>query len=125
MKKASQAFTLIEIMIVIAIIGIVIAIAIPAFLRARENSFGRACQENLAKVDGAKQQYAMEEKVPEGSTIPDDALWAEDKTGYLKAEPTCPQTDDPYTIGEVGTDPTCPNYNEDSEFVKHEVVGTL
>lgn len=57
-RRTAKGFTLVEIMIVVAIIGIIIAIAVPAFLRARENSRGRACQENLSKIDGAKEQYA-------------------------------------------------------------------
>ncbi len=62
MKKG---FTLVEIMIVVAIIGIIIAIAVPAFLRARENARGRACQENLSKIDGSKEMWALEEKKSE------------------------------------------------------------
>ena len=43
-------FTLVEIMIVVGIIGIIIAIAVPAFLRQREMSRARACQDNLKTI---------------------------------------------------------------------------
>ena len=107
MKKG---FTLVEIMIVVAIIGIIIAIAVPAFLRARENSRGRACQENLTKIDGSKEQYALEFKLANGAAVTVAQLLDPNGsgagTGYLKREPICPGGGS-YTINNVGTDPTC------------------
>src|ERR1700760_860397 len=55
-------FTLIEIMIVVAIIGLLAAIAIPNFVRARTTSQQNACINNLRLIDGAKQQWALENK---------------------------------------------------------------
>jgi len=103
MKKG---FTLVEIMIVVAIIGIIIAIAVPAFLRARENARGRACQENLSKIDGAKEQYALENRVPNNATIQSTAL-VSGTTGYLKSMPVCPATPTAYEINAIGVAPTC------------------
>jgi len=57
-KKAG--FTLVEIMIVVAIIGLLAAIAIPNFVRARTTSQQNACLNNLRQIDGAKQQWALE-----------------------------------------------------------------
>ena len=54
-------FTLVEIMIVVAIIGLLAAIAIPAFMRARDNARKSACINNLRQIDGAKDQYAVEQ----------------------------------------------------------------
>lgn len=111
MKKTIKGFTLVEIMIVVAIIGIIIAIAVPAFLRARENARGQACQENLSKIDGAKEQYAIEFRLSNGSavTFPTDLTnpdGAPDGQGYLKSAPSCPASGT-YTCGSIGTAPTC------------------
>ena len=122
MKKG---FTLVEIMIVVAIIGILIAIAVPGFLRARENSRGRACQENLTKIDGAKEQWALELKHSNDTPISDDAAFLGDENifgpnGYVKKEPKCPSGGS-YTINNIGTDPTCNIGTTNSPFVPHQM----
>jgi len=53
-ESSTKGFTLVEIMIVVAIIGILVGIAVPGFIRARTQSQGKACCENLQKIDGAK-----------------------------------------------------------------------
>ncbi len=55
-------FTLVEIMIVVAIIGLLAAIAIPNFIHARTTSQANACINNLRQIDGAKQEWALETK---------------------------------------------------------------
>lgn len=59
-NNRSAGFTLVEIMIVVAIIGLLAAIAIPNFIKARENSQKNACINNLRQIDGAKHQWALE-----------------------------------------------------------------
>ena len=59
-RTNKSGFTLVEIMIVVAIIGLLAAIAIPNFVRARQTSQTNACINNLRQLDGAKQQWALE-----------------------------------------------------------------
>lgn len=126
MKKTVKGFTLVEIMIVVAIIGIIIAIAVPAFLRARENARGQACQENLSKIDGAKEQYALEFRISNGESLANDwqdllqPAGAGAGQGYLKSEPKCP-SGGTYTIQPIGTAPECSEYDAASPFIKHEL----
>src|SRR3954451_4057341 len=62
-------FTLVEIMIVVAIIGLLAAIAIPNFVRARTTSQKNACINNLRQIDGAKQQWALENKASGAAVV--------------------------------------------------------
>src|SRR6266403_368701 len=78
-------FTLVEIMIVVAIIGLLAAIAIPNFIRARTTAQMNACINNLRQIDGAIQQWAMELK--QGASAP---VTFNDISGYLKNSVVCP-----------------------------------
>lgn len=70
-KTARAAgFTLVEIMIVVAIIGMLAAIAIPNFVRARATAQRNACISNLQKIDGANQTYALEHNLGAGDPAP-------------------------------------------------------
>ena len=60
MKKQNKGFTLVEIMIVVAIIALLAAIAVPSFMNARTKSMQSSCQNNLRLIDGAIQQYALD-----------------------------------------------------------------
>ncbi len=120
-----RGFTLVEIMIVVAIIGILIAIAVPGFLRARENSRGRACQENLTKIDGAKEQWALENKKSNDTSCGATDVFLDDgnicgANGYIKKKPSCP-SGGTYTVNNVGTDPTCSIGTTNYPFVAHEM----
>jgi prepilin-type N-terminal cleavage/methylation domain-containing protein len=114
--KTSQfrkaGFTLVEIMIVVAIIGLLAAIAIPNFVRARTNSQQNACINNLRQIDGAKQEWALEFKQA-GTATPvatDIAPYMGRATGG--SVPTCPLDSSSsfsasYQMGDLQTAPTC------------------
>jgi len=80
MKKTLHGFTLVEIMIVVAIIGLLAAIAVPSFMRARQRSIASTILNELRQTDAAKDQYALE-NTKTGAVVP---VWA-DLTPYLKA----------------------------------------
>jgi prepilin-type N-terminal cleavage/methylation domain-containing protein len=96
-------FTLVEIMIVVAIIGLLAAIAIPNFVKARKRAQCNACINNLRQIDGAKEQWALENKKSETSTTvgSEEAI-----NNYMKKTPVCPASGT-YVIGAISTDPTC------------------
>lgn len=96
---------MLEIMIVVFIIGVILAIAMSSWLRQREYARSRACQENLSKIDGAKELYAMEKNLPNGVEVELSALVSE-VDGYLKKTPKCPAGGE-YLIQPIGTIPTC------------------
>mgnify|MGYP005835863219 CR=1 FL=1 len=100
-RRRKGGFTLIEIMIVVLIIAVLLAIAIPNFMRARETSRAKSCCSNLRQIETAKEQWAMDNKASNGDEVTDD-LWPD----YIKAEPLCPSSGT-YTIGAVGTNASC------------------
>ena len=112
-KSQKSGFTLVEIMIVVAIIGLLAAIAIPNFVRARTTAQMNACINNLRQVDGAKQHWALETK-QNGTATPVQT----DIDPYLGRGATATTTICPaagvggtfagsYTINSVAVPPVC------------------
>lgn len=107
-RTASRAggFTLVEIMIVVAIIGLLASIAIPNFVKARTTAQMNACISNLRQIDGAIQQWALDTK--QGDTA---QVTAANVLPYLKNSVVCPSGGktfaDSYALTTVQDRPKC------------------
>ena len=91
-------------MIVVLIIGILLAIAVPNFIKARDTSRTKTCIANLKQIESAKEQWAMENK--KGPT--DTPAWTDlvGASAYMKKQPSEP-VGGTYSINAINADPTC------------------
>jgi type II secretion system protein G len=106
MKNLRKGFTLVEIMIVVLIIGILMAIAVPNFMNARNTSQTKACVANLKTLETAKEQYLMDPVLTKAAATPTVDLLVSSK--IVKAAPTCPTAGATYTLGAADPfDPIC------------------
>lgn len=108
MKRRTNrgGFTLVEIMIVVAIIGMLATIAIPNFVKARNNAQQKACINNLYQINGAIASWAMEMNKGPGQSVSYN-----DIASYLQNAVVCPAGgttfEDSYTLSTVDAQPTC------------------
>jgi prepilin-type N-terminal cleavage/methylation domain-containing protein len=103
----TAGFTLVEIMIVVAIIGLLAAIAIPNFVKARATAQANGCINNLRQIDAAAQEFALERGKKTGDAI----SYPSDLTPYIKLNangsiPPCP-AGGTYADATVGASPSC------------------
>ena len=97
-------FTLVEVLIVTLIMGVLLSIAMPQFIRARENSGTTGCKFNLKELQGAKERWAMDNNRPAEDTPTMSDLVVPGV--YLKNTPMCP-AGGAYDIGRLNQRPEC------------------
>lgn len=114
MKAQSKSgFTLVEMMIVVAIVGMLAGISIPSMMRSRNEAQKNACLSNLREIDGAKQQWGMDNSKGSSETPAES-----DVQPYLARNgngpmPVCPAGgngstfSDTYELKTVGEMPVC------------------
>ncbi len=100
--RNSKGFTLVEIMVTVLIIGMLAALAVPAFLGARNRSQARTCSGQLRQIKYAKEAWAMDTK----QTVSSVAKWSDLYPTYIKDMPECPGGGE-YAIMPVNEDPEC------------------
>jgi prepilin-type N-terminal cleavage/methylation domain-containing protein len=107
MNKTNRraGFTILEIMIVVMIITILLEIAVPNYIRSRENTRRNSCINTLKQIDGAKEEWAMDNRAPQGAAV----RMIDIASAYIKGPatgPTCPGGGT-YTVNPVGINPAC------------------
>ena len=94
-----QAFTLVEIMIVIAIIGLLAALAVPSFIKNRKQSQGRRIVNDARQIDAAINAWALEVNASDGTAVNLASAAQYTKSGSLS---TTDLLGHAYLIGPVG-----------------------
>ena len=94
MNKKNQGFTLVEIMIVVAIIAILAAVAIPNFIKYRDESQKNTCISNMKQLQTAGEQWLITNGAAAAPGLSDLC----GPQNYVKTTPTCPYDKGNYTI---------------------------
>jgi prepilin-type N-terminal cleavage/methylation domain-containing protein len=108
MRKYKKGFTIVELMVVVAVIGLLAVVGVPSYVRAREVSFTNACINNLRQIDAAKDMWAFDNSKGTGDPVSAGDLDSYLKRGFAGVEEPIGGT---YQINAIGTDPECSEYD--------------
>lgn len=101
-ESRCDAFTLVEIMIVVGVIGLLTSLALPSFLKARNTAQQTSCINSLRQIDNAKEQAALAYGLSDGA-----AVVAASVNDYIrKGAPSC-EGGGTYTYNNIGVKPVC------------------
>jgi prepilin-type N-terminal cleavage/methylation domain-containing protein len=109
----SRAFTIVEIMIVVAILAVLLSVALPNYLKSGKTSARNVCISNLKQIDSAVEQWSIDSNIPAGtypSASQEDSIYVYINTGM----PKCPSGGE-YTIYKVGVPPQVRCSREEDE----------
>jgi type IV pilus assembly protein PilA len=101
MFRKSEGFTLVELMVVVLIIGILVAIAIPVFNAAKGNAQKRSCWANQRTIEGSVQTFSAGNDGTMPTTV------GQLVPTYIKALPKCPSGGPAYSFDTSGTINNC------------------
>ena len=118
-KLTTRGFTLVEMMIAVTVVGLLLSIAVPGFMEARDISRQKSCIANLKLIDNAKQWYAAEHNAADGTVIQltwligryiKGPVFENSSAESVAAEFRCPSSGLPYgpVMGAIGEQPLCP-----------------
>lgn len=96
-----RAFTLTEMMIVVAIVGLLASMALPGFMKARDNACLNTIYRNLRTLDGAKEQWALDNRKAQGAVIGDIS----ELKDYLRGGKVKEVIRESYVLNPIGTPP--------------------
>jgi prepilin-type N-terminal cleavage/methylation domain-containing protein len=104
-RRSAKGYTLVEIMIVVAILGILVGLAFPNFLKSRAHAQKQTCIENLSQIESAKQIWGVENRKSDGDLPVDADLFG--SASYVKIKPKCPGGG-VYELRPIGQNAWCP-----------------
>ncbi len=103
-KPTRRGFTLVELMIVVAIFGILVGLALPNFIKARVRARQQLCIENLSQIESAKQIWGVEHAKKDGDVPVNGELVGPNL--YMKNDPLCP-AGGTYSYNAIGANASC------------------